>query len=60
MNAPDALKAFEEAAVRCRSNMNGGACVCDPKCSDVCYVEAEVNEIDECALAKDRAARDDS
>lgn len=60
MNAPDALKAFEEAAVRCRSNMNGGSCICDPRCSDVCYVEAEVNEIDECALDHDRRASEES
>lgn len=58
MNAPDALKAYEEAALRCRSKMNGGACVCAPKCSDVCYVEAEASEIDGCTLAKERAARE--
>lgn len=57
MNAPDTLKAFEEAAVRCRSN--GGKCICDPACFDVCYVEAEVNEIDECALDHDRRAREE-
>lgn len=61
MNAPangasfdepaDALQAFEEAAVKCRSNTG---CMCEPSCTDECYVGPEdVTEVDECALAHD-------
>lgn len=56
-DATDALQAYEEAArrIRCQSNLNGGSCVCEPACTEECYVAGEPYQPDPCDLSRDRA-----